>query len=307
MAVRNPPRPRRIAVPAWLETITCRWEITIVIVAQAVALYMFGELASGGAPDSFRILVAGLFGLCAQGLCSVLNDIADVDADRVNHPERPFPSGRVSIRQGWFVVVACFLGALLCGAILAYSVLGYIMLGLHLALSVAYSCPGVRLGRHWLLGPLTLVSATVCGIWFILSCTPLAPGVVVLISSVCFLHHLLVIPLKDIKDVAGDALVGGTSLAMKFPRRAVHATGITGYLVPWLILFVAVDAVGSSAIEPPLRAVAVLFGIAGATMACAVLFRPELLRTSQRFCWFAELGLLFLFQLSLPFAVVVFA
>ncbi|RKN06324.1 UbiA family prenyltransferase [Streptomyces radicis] len=292
-----------------LTTITCRWEITIVIVVQSLALYVFGERAGGGAVTVPEAVGCGLFGLFAQGLCSVLNDITDVAADRVNHPERPFPSGRVPIRHGWYVVGGCLAGAVLCAALLATTPFGAAAFAAHLALSVLYSAPGVRWGRHWLRGPLTLVASTVCGILAVLSCTALyaEPGAgrdaVLLVGVVCFLHHLLVSPLKDLRDVSGDAADGGSSLAMRLPRAGILALGVTGYLAPWAVLFAGARWIGGD-LATPLSALAALLGAGGAVLAWLVVRRPALLE-GQRFCWFAELGLLFLFQFSLPAAALV--
>ena len=99
-------------IPAILTTITCRWEILIMITLQAVALYVFGELAGGAnAANLPAIATIALFGVATQGLCSVLNDITDLDVDRINHFERPLPSGKVSVRDAWLVVAICFAGA----------------------------------------------------------------------------------------------------------------------------------------------------------------------------------------------------
>ncbi|MEU0729427.1 UbiA family prenyltransferase [Streptomyces sp. NPDC006140] len=296
-----------------VSTIICRWEITVMIVLQALALYLFGEWAVDASPAVSDVIAVGLFGLFAQGFCSVLNDINDVEADRINHPERPFPSGRVSIAQGWAVVASCFAGSVLCALALAPPAFGAVMFALHLLFSLLYSFPGVRFGRQWLLGPLTLVTSTVCGVLAVLSCTSLyasagaGKGVILLVGLVCFLHHLFVIPLKDIKDLAGDAHVGGSSLAMKIPTRGVHAIGVAGYTVPWIVLYAGVGLLDGGGDIPglgtPLRTLAVLCLGIGAVMSWLVAFRPVLLVRSQRFCWFAELGLLFLFQLFLPVVV----
>jgi 4-hydroxybenzoate polyprenyltransferase len=160
--------------PAIVTTLTCRWEILIMVTLQAVALFAFGEAAAGGSATVLPgIVVIALFGVASQGLCSVLNDITDIDVDRINHLERPLPSGKVGVKDAWLVVGACFAGVVVSGLAVAASPVSFVALAGHLLLSVAYSFPGVRLGRHWLFGPLALAGATCCGIVFVLSCTAL--------------------------------------------------------------------------------------------------------------------------------------
>ena len=70
------------------------------------------------APDSFNIRMAFVVGLTAAltaGFGNVINDITDIEIDRINKPERPLPSGRLSITQAW--IFACLLsgGAILTG------------------------------------------------------------------------------------------------------------------------------------------------------------------------------------------------
>jgi 4-hydroxybenzoate polyprenyltransferase len=47
----------------------------------------------------------------ATGMC--LNDILDVDVDRDRRPDRPIPSGRITLRQAWLFAAALYSGALM--------------------------------------------------------------------------------------------------------------------------------------------------------------------------------------------------
>jgi geranylgeranylglycerol-phosphate geranylgeranyltransferase len=58
--------------------------------------------------DAFLFGYLTYFFVAAAG--NVVNDIFDVEVDRINRPERVLPSGRMTIRQAWAYVV--FLGAL---------------------------------------------------------------------------------------------------------------------------------------------------------------------------------------------------
>lgn len=59
------------------------------------------------------LIAAGLYLLAGMAL----NDIADLEVDRRERPSRPLPSGALSLRQAWTLVVAFFATGLLCQSI----------------------------------------------------------------------------------------------------------------------------------------------------------------------------------------------
>jgi len=79
------------------------------------------------------LVAAGLFVMAGMAL----NDIADVEADRAERPDRPLPSGAISMSTAWSLVigmfalalilqwlaspVSAFVGSLLVGAIFLYN------------------------------------------------------------------------------------------------------------------------------------------------------------------------------------------
>jgi len=67
-------------------------------------------VSSGRAPDASQALLAFLTAYCLNGSSMVVNDLVDLEVDRVNAPERPLPSGAVGVREA--AALAVFLGAL---------------------------------------------------------------------------------------------------------------------------------------------------------------------------------------------------
>jgi len=39
--------------------------------------------------------------ICSTGFGNTINDIFDIDSDRINHPDRPLPQGNISVRSAW--------------------------------------------------------------------------------------------------------------------------------------------------------------------------------------------------------------
>jgi geranylgeranylglycerol-phosphate geranylgeranyltransferase len=96
-----------------------------------LAVFLGGYVADTGAWGN--ILLAGLTTLLISAAANAWNDYLDVEIDRINQPQRPLPSGKVSLRAArWFSFVLtmlslvtasfinlpAFLIALACNAIL---------------------------------------------------------------------------------------------------------------------------------------------------------------------------------------------
>src|SRR2546428_12923598 len=78
------------------------------LVAPALGFLSGAATAIGARPPepwSADLLVAPLIGSVMAGVLNAgnnaLNQIYDLDIDRVNKPKRPLPSGRLTIRQAW--------------------------------------------------------------------------------------------------------------------------------------------------------------------------------------------------------------
>lgn len=61
---------------------------------------------------SIPIAVAGLIGFIVCAFGNVVNDIKDIEIDRINNPDRPLPSGRVPKKAALYMAVVFFLLAL---------------------------------------------------------------------------------------------------------------------------------------------------------------------------------------------------
>lgn len=296
--------------------VDCRPECSTMVGLMAIAVFVFGNMAVYGQYiTTCTIVVVGVFGIFTQKFACALNDIGDMEIDRISHPERPLPSGKVSVREAWLTAIICFVVSLVCGLILAPSTLScYYLIG-HLSFSTLYSFPGIHLARHWFFGPLTLVAAFASHPLFVLSCTPfyhsgsVAQQIIFLIVSTIAIHHLLTIPVKDIDDVKGDAKQGGSSLAMFTPIWTIYGLTIAGYVLPWILLYFRVNLLGSSIgqfaeIITSLRAVAIIFCLIGLIPSYCILFRPKLY-FHYRYITINRLIMLYLFQLAQPIVLYI--
>ena len=96
------------------------------LVAPALGFVSGGLTAFGAAPREpwrWAVFVAPVVGSVMAAVLNAgnnaLNQIYDLEIDRVNKPKRPLPSGRLSIRQAWWFTAVAYLVALVLAWLVA--------------------------------------------------------------------------------------------------------------------------------------------------------------------------------------------
>ncbi|MDA4111012.1 MAG: UbiA family prenyltransferase [Thaumarchaeota archaeon] len=147
----------------------------------------------------------------------VFNSLTDVEEDRIDHPKRPIPSGRVSIKDGWIA----FVTSIGVSFVVSFSIstICFILVLTSFVLGIAYSHPSIRAKRRFPLKILVSIpGAMVCS---------LCGGIVaqnldgpVYFSAIFFgLFSLVTLLLGDISDVQGDTVAGVRSLPIVIGQR----------------------------------------------------------------------------------------
>ncbi len=185
-----------------------------VIVGEAIAL---GALPS---------LAAAVFGFFTASLLlagtMVLNDIHDIEADRVNTPNRPLPSGKIGTQEAYLLSAVLSSLGLLFSILLGPLTLLTALLAL--VLMVYYNTGGKSTG---LLGN-AVVSFNVALPFFFggLAVDRLRP-LLFIFFVLAFLVNMAREIAKGIVDVAGDSLTRIRTLAvLKGPKSAAWASAI---------------------------------------------------------------------------------
>jgi 4-hydroxybenzoate polyprenyltransferase len=194
---------------------------------------------------------------CASAMnaaSNILNQIADLEIDRVNKPGRPLPSGRVSLGEAWAVTVVLYLVALLPTwlvvphpydtfiAKLTAPVTTHVCFFIYLAallFTLVYSLPG--LGRSKRLGWLANLTIAIprgtllkVGGWSMVA--PVWSAEPWWIGAIFGLFLLGASSTKDFSDMEGDARGGCRTLPIIYgPRRAVLLMA-PSFIVPWLLM-----------------------------------------------------------------------
>lgn len=200
----------------------------------AAASISIGAFVSGGIEPLRHVLIACLSGMCIAGGGNAINDYYDAEIDRINRPQRPIPSDRVS-RKGALLfsqillAVGVGLGAALGWKTGIIAVCASLLLTLYshrlkrialvgngvvsLVAAMAFIYGGLAVGRF---GP-TLIPA-----WF------------------AFLFHFGREILKDIQDCIGDTIFQAETLPLRCGERTALIVGTHLFLL--LILSTIIPA-----------------------------------------------------------------
>lgn len=181
--------------------------------------------------DYAVLLAAGLATLLVSSGGFVINDILDIEIDRINRPDRPLAAGLVSMRVAW----ALCLGTTLAGVLLAFMI-GTgpgIVAGLIALALFAYS---YDLKKRFLIGHLTIAVMGAA----LLPFGALAAGELLpVLYSVVFVFPAFIARevLKTVPDYAGDRAAGVDNIATRYgPQTALRvaqvALGIVALVLP---------------------------------------------------------------------------
>jgi 4-hydroxybenzoate polyprenyltransferase len=186
-----------------------------------------------GGHVALAVLAAAALNAASNGL----NQICDLENDRINKPHRPLPSGALTARQAWIFVVVAYATAL--ALVMPVNRQTLVIYAAAAVATILYSAPPVRFKRH----PLgsNLVIALVRG--ELLKVAGWAAVATVLVSIepwyigfVYFVFLLGATTTKDFADIEGDRAAGCVTLPVRFGA-AWSARAISpSFILPWLLL-----------------------------------------------------------------------
>jgi 4-hydroxybenzoate polyprenyltransferase len=230
-------------------------------VAAMVAMFMLlgAVRADGAAALSWRALWAAVALVSSYVAATALNDLADEDIDRVNHPRdagRPLVEGTGT--RGDLRALAPVAAALALAAAVPLGGRGVAVVALSVAIGVAYSTRPLLLSYRTSIAHLALAVAYVAvpfGLGAVASGGSLDASDGVFAAGL-FCLFLSRIVLKDFRD--RDALYGKPTLLLRWGKTRTCAAS--------LVALLAGDALLSAGVEPTLVLVLQLFVIAIAWM-----------------------------------------
>ncbi|PSB18217.1 homogentisate phytyltransferase [Phormidesmis priestleyi ULC007] len=161
--------------------------------------------------------------LCGNVYIVGLNQLEDVEIDRINKPHLPLASGEFSRTQGVAIVTITGILAILLAALQGQYLLG--MVGLSLAIGTAYSLPPIRLKRFpfWASLCIFSVRGAIVNLGLFLHFNhgfPIPPKVWALTLFVLVFTFAIAI-FKDIPDMEGDRQYNISTFTLRVGQKAV--------------------------------------------------------------------------------------
>ncbi|MFH1177952.1 MAG: UbiA family prenyltransferase [Acidobacteriota bacterium] len=214
-------------------------------------------------PDPARALTAAVaFTVVLGSLCAALlnaasntiNQIADLAADRINKPQRPIPSGRVTIAQAWRMAAPLYLlGTLPVWLVVPFPAVAlaervrapladHAVMFLYIGAAIAtwmYSLPAFgRTKRFGIWANVTI--AIPRGVWLKVAGWGMVASVwhaeAWWIGLIFGLFLLGASSTKDFSDMAGDAASGVHTLPVKHGVRRAAWMIAPSFVFPWLLM-----------------------------------------------------------------------
>jgi geranylgeranylglycerol-phosphate geranylgeranyltransferase len=230
-------------------------------------------------------LLTAIILVCMTSAACAINDYWDLDKDRIDHPNRPLPSGRLSLSHAWWSAVVLFACALIAA----------IPLGLYPFGLVAVSIPLLWNYSHLLkysgIVGNVLVAAIIAELIFLGSLVAHKPFAMLYPVGFLFCYAGARELIWDIHDAEGDRISKIVTVANQWGERT--AFRIVWGLISALLVSIPVALFGLPMAHPLLFALfsGVMLLSFGTTLIPYQQQRSE--RTYERFIFWERIGLLF--------------
>jgi len=160
-----------------------------------------------------------------------LNQITDVEIDRINKPWLPLASGAFSMRTGYWLIGVSVLVSLGIAAWFGRYLLLTVLLSL--ALGTAYSLPPFRLKRFhfWAAFCIIAVRGVIVNLFlflhfhFLINGLQQIPPVIRLLTVTIFVYSIVIAWFKDIPDMEGDRRHRIKTFSLQLGARNVFRIG----------------------------------------------------------------------------------
>lgn len=178
--------------------------------------------------------------LCGNVYIVGLNQLVDVDIDKINKPSLPLASGEFSLKQGRFIVLISGILSLLISAFLGFW--SFITIAISLIIGTTYSLPPIRLKRFPLLAAFCIftVRGVIVNLGFFLHFSQQLTGKefvnlpIEILTLFIVIFTVAIAIFKDVPDMKGDEKYEIKTFSLLLGKEAIFiislATIITGYL-----------------------------------------------------------------------------
>lgn len=187
----------------------------------AVTVIVAGIIVKPGELNWSDLLLSALAAAMSAGAGNVINDIFDVETDRINRPERPLPSGL--LRRGEARVFYCLINLL---ALISALFVSMPVLLIVIASQVLIFLYSFRLKSVPLAGNVSVAFLTALTVIFGAIAAGGSLGAAIIPAVFAFFINLIREIVKDIEDMEGDRRNGVLTLPIKYGVRSAKALSL---------------------------------------------------------------------------------
>ncbi|MBN1587871.1 MAG: UbiA family prenyltransferase [Candidatus Omnitrophica bacterium] len=213
------------------------WELMrpFTLLAPTVGFLSGAAIAARGWPPAVAYL--GAFSAVVLNAASnIINQIYDLEIDRINKPKRPLPMGQLSLRQAWIGAAALYLFSWGIAALVPNRQFLWIVL-LTTVITYAYSGPPLRTKRFGIWANVTIAIPR--------GCLLMVAGWTAVETLFCWepwyvgmifgLYILGAASTKDFADIEGDRAHGCRTLPMIYGPQKTAWIMAPFFVVPFLL------------------------------------------------------------------------
>jgi homogentisate phytyltransferase/homogentisate geranylgeranyltransferase len=200
------------------------------IIGSTVSIVVLFLLQGGSIADQYLILLTTLVSALGCNVCITgLNQVIDVELDKINKPELPIASGELSMSTAKKIVIISGIIAVGAAALLHWVLL--LLIIVILILGITYSVPPIQLKKHHLPAAfaITIVRGVLVNIGMALHFSKMFEGefniqpVIYPLTIFITAFSLAIAWYKDLPDRAGDAHFGYRTFPLLYsPKIALY-------------------------------------------------------------------------------------
>ena len=262
------------------------------------------------APDVIaHALVGVLMAAVLNAASNALNQIYDLEIDRINKPKRPLPSGRLSLRKAWTFTLAAYAVALALAWLVAPGGRRecFWIVIVATVITVLYSVPPFRTKRLGVWANLTIaiprgVLLKVAGWSAVKTIAGVEPW---FIGGIFGMFLLGASTTKDFADMEGDARGGCRTLPIQYGVRRAAWMISPSFVLPFLMIAAGTSAgilTGNYILLQLLSAVMTAYGL---YVCYLMLRRPEELAVEENHVSWAHMyRMMFVAQVGFALAYI---
>lgn len=286
------------------------------LVAPALGFLSGAVTAIGAAPHepwSWGILLPGLTGAVMAAVfnagSNALNQIYDLEIDRINKPKRPLTSGRLTIRQAWMFTVVAYALTLLLAWLVApggrHECFWIVLVAV--VATIIYSVPPLRTKQRGMWANITIaiprgVLLKVAGWSAVKTVVGVEPW---FIGGIFGLFLLGASTTKDFADMDGDAKGGCRTLPIIHGVTKAAWLISPSFIVPFLLINVGTWTGILTGQPALLHALGLGMTLYGGYVCYLMLRRPEDLATDENHVSWAHMyRMMFVLQIGFALAYV---